>query len=162
MVYASIVIKNEAMRAVIQRVSESSVKINKDITAKIGRGLLVLLGIEESDSFEDIEWLAGKIIRLRIFNDTTGVMNLSIKEIDGEILVISQFTLHASTKKGNRPSYIRAARPEIAIPVYTQFLDQLTTDFGKPVQSGVFGAMMEVSLVNDGPVTIVMDTKQKE
>ena len=150
------------MRVVIQRVSGSSVKINKDITAKIGQGLLVLIGIEETDSFEDIEWLSGKIIRLRIFNDACGVMNLSVKEINGEILVISQFTLHASTKKGNRPSYIKAARPEIAIPVYSQFLDQLTTDLGKPVQSGVFGAMMEVSLVNDGPVTILIDSRWKE
>jgi D-tyrosyl-tRNA(Tyr) deacylase len=161
-VYVSIVVKNEAMRAVIQRVSESSVKINRVVTSEIGHGLLVLIGIEETDSFEDIEWLAGKIIRLRIFNDTDGVMNLSVKEVEGEILVISQFTLHASTKKGNRPSYINAARPEIAIPVYNQFLDQLTTEFGKPVQSGVFGAMMEVSLINDGPVTILMDSKQKE
>ena len=150
------------MRAVIQRVSASSVKINKVITSEISRGLLVLIGIEETDSSEDIEWLAGKIIRLRIFNDSEGVMNLSVKEINGEILVISQFTLHASTKKGNRPSYIKAARPETAIPLYNQFLVQLANEFGKPVQSGVFGAMMEVSLVNDGPVTIVMDTKQKE
>ena len=150
------------MRAVIQRVSASSVKINKVITSEISRGLLVLIGIEETDSSEDIEWLAGKIIRLRIFNDSEGVMNLSVKEINGEILVISQFTLHASTKKGNRPSYIKAARPETAIPLYNQFLVHLANEFGKPVQSGVFGAMMEVSLVNDGPVTIVMDTKQKE
>jgi len=150
------------MRAVIQRVSDSSVKIYDQITGKIGKGLLVLLGIEESDSLEDIEWLAGKIIRMRIFNDADGVMNLSVKEIDGEILVISQFTLHAITKKGNRPSYIKAAKPEIAVPLYNQFLLQLTTDLGKAVQSGVFGAMMEVSLVNDGPVTIVMDSKRKE
>jgi len=150
------------MRAVIQRVSEASVKINGQITGKISQGLLVLLGIEESDSFEDIEWLIGKIIRLRIFNDANEVMNLSVKEINGEILVVSQFTLHASTKKGNRPSYIKAAKPEIAIPIYNQFLDQLSTDLGKSVQSGVFGAMMEVSLVNDGPVTLVMDTKRKE
>jgi len=150
------------MRAVIQRVSGSSVNINNQITAKIGRGLLILLGIEESDSFEDIEWLAGKIIRLRIFNDADGVMNLSVKEINGEILVVSQFTLHASTKKGNRPSYIKAAKPEIAIPIYNQFLDQLTTEVEIPVQSGVFGAMMEVSIINDGPVTIVIDTKLKE
>jgi D-aminoacyl-tRNA deacylase len=150
------------MRAVLQRVSEASVTINKHITGKIGQGLLVLLGIEEGDSFEDIEWLTGKIVRLRIFNDAGGVMNLSIKEIHGEILVISQFTLHASTKKGNRPSYIKAARPEIAIPLYNQFLDQLAIDFGKSVQTGEFGAMMGVSLVNDGPVTIVVDTKRKE
>jgi D-aminoacyl-tRNA deacylase len=161
-VYVPVVVKIAVMRAVIQRVSESSVKINDQITGKIGRGLLVLLGIEEADCFEDIEWLSGKIVRLRIFNDAEGVMNLSVKEIDGEILVISQFTLHASTKKGNRPSYIKAARPEIAIPLYDQFLSQLTKDFEKPVQSGVFGAMMEISLVNDGPVTIVMDSKRKE
>ena len=150
------------MRAVIQRVSESSVKINGQITGKTGRGLLILLGMEENDTNEDIEWLSGKITRLRIFNDDQGVMNLSVKEIDGEILVISQFTLHASTKKGNRPSYIKAAKPEIAIPLYNRFLDQLAKDFERPVQSGVFGAMMDVSLVNDGPVTILMDTKQKE
>jgi D-aminoacyl-tRNA deacylase len=150
------------MRAVIQRVSESSVKINDQITGKIGKGLLVLLGIEEKDSFEDIIWLTGKIVRLRIFNDDQGIMNLSVKEIDGEILVISQFTLHASIKKGNRPSYIKAATPEIAIPLYNQFLDQLAKDFEKPVQSGVFGTMMDVSLVNDGPVTILIDTQQKE
>lgn len=150
------------MRAVLQRVSEASVTINDHIAGKIGQGLLVLLGIEESDSFEDIEWLAGKIVRLRIFNDAESVMNLSVKEIHGEILVISQFTLHASTKKGNRPSYIKAAKPEIAISLYHQFLDQLAIDFGKPVQTGEFGAMMEVSLVNDGPVTIVVDTKRKE
>jgi D-aminoacyl-tRNA deacylase len=150
------------MRAVIQRVSEASVKIDNLVNDKIGLGLLVLLGIEEQDSIEDIEWLSGKIVRLRIFNDAEDVMNLSVKEINGEILVVSQFTLHASTKKGNRPSYIKAAKLEIAIPLYNQFLDQLAKDLEKPVQSGVFGAMMEVSLVNDGPVTILMDTKQKE
>ena len=150
------------MRAVIQRVSESSVKINSQITGIIGKGLLILLGIEESDTLEDIEWLSGKIVRLRIFNDAEGVMNLSVKEINGEILVISQFTLHASTKKGNRPSYIKAAKPEIAIPLYNKFLVQLAKDLEKPVQSGIFGAMMNVSLVNDGPVTIIIDTKQKE
>jgi D-aminoacyl-tRNA deacylase len=157
-----VVVKIAVMRAVIQRVSGSSVKINNQITGKTGRGLLVLLGIEEGDSFDDIEWLTGKILRLRIFDDSEGVMNLSVKEIHGEILVISQFTLHASTKKGNRPSYIKAARPEIAIPIYNQFLDQMTKHLEKPVQSGVFGAMMQVSLVNDGPVTIVMDSKRKE
>ena len=150
------------MRAVIQRVSESSVKINGQITGKIGRGLLILLGIEENDTNEDIEWLSGKLTRLRIFNDDQGIMNLSVKEVNGEILVISQFTLHASTKKGNRPSYIKAAKPEIAIPLYNKFTDQLEKDLEKPVQSGVFGAMMDVSLVNDGPVTIIIDTKQKE
>ena len=150
------------MRVVIHRVLHASVKIEDKISGKIRTGLLILLGIEETDTHEDTVWLAGKIIRLRIFSDSGGVMNLSVKEINGEILVISQFTLHASTKKGNRPSYIKAAKPEIAIPIYNQFLDQLTTELGKPVQSGVFGAMMEVSLVNDGPVTLVMDTKRKE
>jgi len=136
--------------------------IKNHITGKIGQGLLVLLGIEEGDSFEDIEWLTGKIVRLRIFNDPDGVMNLSVKESHGEILLISQFTLHASTKKGNRPSYIKAAKPEIAVPLYYRFLDKLAIEFGKPVQTGEFGAMMEVSLVNAGPVTIMMDTKRKE
>jgi D-aminoacyl-tRNA deacylase len=150
------------MRAVIQRVSEASVTINNEVTGNIGQGLLILLGIEESDSQEDIEWLAGKIIRLRIFNDAEGVMNLPVKEINGEILVISQFTLHASTKKGNRPSYVKAARPESAIPIYDHFLDQLSKELEKPVKSGVFGAMMDVALVNTGPVTIVMDTKNRE
>ena len=125
-------------------------------------GLLVLLGIEENDGIEDIEWLTGKIIRLRIFNDAGSVMNLSVKDVNGEILVVSQFTLHASTKKGNRPSYIRAARPEIAIPLYDRFIEKLADDLEKPVQTGKFGAMMEVSLVNDGPVTILIDSKQKE
>jgi D-aminoacyl-tRNA deacylase len=161
-VYVPIVVKITVMRAVIQRVSGSSVKTNNNVTGRIGQGLLVLLGIEESDSFEDIEWLSGKIIRLRIFNDGNGIMNLSVKEIDGEILVISQFTLHASTKKGNRPSYVKAGKPEMAIPLYNQFLEQLSKDLEKPVQSGVFGAMMEISLVNDGPVTIMMDSKRKE
>ena len=150
------------MRAVIQRVSESSVKINGQITGKIGRGLLILLGIEENDTNEDIEWLSGKITRLRIFNDDQGIMNLSVKEVNGEILVVSQFTLHASTKKGNRPSYIKAAKPEIAVPLYNKFLERLTFELGKPIETGQFGAMMEVSLVNGGPVTILMDTKQKE
>ena len=150
------------MRAVIQRVSESSVKINGQITGKIGRGLLILLGIEENDTNEDIEWLSGKITRLRIFNDDQGIMNLSVKEVNGEILVVSQFTLHASTKKGNRPSYIKAAKPEIAVPLYNKFLERLTLELGKSIETGQFGAMMEVSLVNGGPVTILMDTKQKE
>jgi D-aminoacyl-tRNA deacylase len=150
------------MRAVIQRVSEASVKIDNQVTGMIGPGLLVFIGMEKSDNFGDVEWLAGKIARLRIFNDTAGIMNLSVKEISGEILVISQFTLHASTKKGNRPSYVKAASPEIAIPLYDRFLVQLAEKIEKPVQSGIFGAMMEVSLLNDGPVTIVIDTKQKE
>jgi D-tyrosyl-tRNA(Tyr) deacylase len=150
------------MKIVIQRVSQASVKIDDQVTGTIGQGLLVLLGIEESDTFGDIEWLAGKISRLRIFNDKDGIMNLSVKDISGEILVISQFTLHSSTKKGNRPSYIKAARPEVAIPLYNRFLVELEGNIEKPVQSGIFGAMMEVSLINNGPVTIVIDTKQRE
>ena len=154
--------KRIAMRAVIQRVSNSSVTINGKITAKTGSGLVVLIGIEDADTIEDIEWLSGKIVRLRIFNDDQGVMNLSVKDIHGEILVVSQFTLHASTRKGNRPSYIRASKPDIAIPLYQQFLKQLEKDLEKPVNTGEFGAMMEVSMINDGPVTIMIDTKNKE
>jgi len=150
------------MRAIIQRVSEASVKIESEITGSITAGLLVLLGIEEGDSQEDIQWLSGKLIRLRIFNDASGVMNLSVQDIHGEILVVSQFTLNASTKKGNRPSYIRAARPEIAIPLYNRFIDQLSRESGKPVQTGRFGAMMQISLINDGPVTLMIDTRNKE
>lgn len=150
------------MRAVIQRVSEASVSINGTLKASINSGLLVFLGIEENDSEEDIEWLAGKIIRLRIFDDKEGVMNLCVQEISGEILLISQFTLHASTKKGNRPSYIRAARPEIAIPVYEKFISRLETELGKPLKTGEFGADMKVTLTNDGPVTITIDTKNRE
>jgi len=150
------------MRTVIQRVSQASVKIDGQIKGKIGTGLLVLLGIEEADSDDDIEWLSGKIVRLRVFPDRNGVMNLSIAEADGDILLISQFTLHASTRKGNRPSYIRAAKPETAIPLYEKFIHQLEKDLGKTIQTGEFGAMMQVSLINDGPVTLVMDTKNKE
>ncbi len=150
------------MRAVIQRVSEASVSIGGNKTAEIFRGLLVLLGIEEADNSEDIHWLSGKIARLRIFDDEAGVMNKNVAEINGEIIVVSQFTLHASTKKGNRPSYIHAARPEIAIPLYEQFKKQLQFDIGREIQSGEFGAMMDVTLVNDGPVTIIIDTKTKE
>jgi D-tyrosyl-tRNA(Tyr) deacylase len=150
------------MRTVIQRVSKASVSIEKSIKAEIVCGLLIFLGIEEADTVEDIEWLSGKIVRLRIFADEEGVMNRSVKEINGEILVVSQFTLHASTKKGNRPSYIRSAKPETAIPLYHKFIRQIENDLGKPVKTGEFGAMMEVSLVNDGPVTIVIDTKNKE
>jgi D-tyrosyl-tRNA(Tyr) deacylase len=150
------------MRAVIQRVSEAAVRIDGKLHASIGAGLLVLLGIEETDTKEDIEWLSGKIVRLRIFNDDSGLMNRSIEETGGEILVISQFTLFASTKKGNRPSYIRAARPETAIPRYEEFLARVATDFGRPVTNGIFGADMKVSLVNDGPVTIIVDTKTRE
>jgi D-aminoacyl-tRNA deacylase len=150
------------MRAVIQRVSEASVSISGKEKAAIRNGLLVLIGIEETDSNADIEWLSGKIVRLRIFGDENQLMNLSIQEVKGEILVISQFTLFADTKKGNRPSYIRAARPEIAIPIYNTFLDQLFNDLGAPVYSGEFGADMKVKLINDGPVTIFIDTKNKE
>jgi len=136
--------------------------INGTTVASIGAGLLLLLGIEEADSQEDIEWLTGKILGLRIFPDTSGVMNRSVMEAGGEILTVSQFTLHSSTKKGNRPSYIRAARPEKAIPLYEQFVKSLERQLGKPVQTGKFGAMMEVSLVNDGPVTLFIDTKNRE
>jgi D-tyrosyl-tRNA(Tyr) deacylase len=150
------------MKAVIQRVSEASVKIESIIKGQINTGLLVLLGIEEADNAEDIEWLCGKIGRLRIFGDKNGVMNLSVQERGGDILLISQFTLHASTKKGNRPSYIKAARPEVAIPLYGAFIKQMEKELGKPIQTGEFGADMKVSLVNDGPVTIIIDSKAKE
>lgn len=150
------------MRAVIQRVTSAEVKIDGRVHADIRQGLVVLLGIEEADSQEDIEWLAGKIARLRIFDDDTGVMNRSVVDIDGEIMVISQFTLHASTKKGNRPSYILAARPEIAIPLYEKFLEKVASESGCRVVSGIFGAMMQINLTNDGPVTIIIDTKNKQ
>ena len=150
------------MRAVIQRVSEASVEIDGRINGKIGQGLLIFLGIEDADNHEDIEWLCGKIARLRVFNDENGVMNLPLTEIDGNILLISQFTLHASTKKGNRPSYIKAAKPEIAIPLYEKFVRQMETETGKCIETGEFGAYMKVSLLNDGPVTILMDTKNRE
>jgi len=150
------------MRAVIQRVSMASVEIEKKVVASIGHGLVILLGIEESDNAGDCDWLSGKIVRLRIFNDDQEVMNRSVKEINGEVIVVSQFTLHASTKKGNRPSYIRAAKPQTAIPLYEVFIRLLESDLGKSVQKGEFGAMMDVSLINDGPVTIIIDTKIKE
>lgn len=150
------------MRAVIQRVSEAEVSIRNKQKAVIGKGLLVLLGIEDSDSKEDIDWLCNKVSQLRIFNDPEGIMNLSLHDIDGECLVISQFTLHAKTKKGNRPSYIKAARPEHAIPLYEGFIQKLEEILGKKVASGEFGAMMDISLVNSGPVTILIDTKNKE
>ena len=149
------------MVVVIQRVSEASVKINDEIKAKIDKGLVVLLGIEEADGDEDIEWLTTKIVHLRIFNDTEEVMNVSIKDDGGNIIVVSQFTLQASTRKGNRPSYIKAAKPEIAIPLYEKFVRVLQTTLGKNVQTGEFGADMKVSLVNDGPVTILIDTKNR-
>ena len=150
------------MRAVIQRVSESSVQINKQNVAQISTGLLILLGIEIEDTKEDSVWLSNKISQLRIFSDTEGKMNKSIIEIGGEVIVISQFTLHAKTKKGNRPSYIKSARPEQAIPLYEQFKENLSLVIGKEVQSGEFGADMKVILTNDGPVTIIIDTKNKE
>lgn len=154
--------KDINMRAVIQRVVRASVIIEGKIHASIEDGLLVLLGIEDTDTDEDIKWLSSKIVSLRIFNDNEGVMNISIKEIDGNILLISQFTLHASTKKGNRPSYIRASKPDIAIPLYEEMIKQLCKDMGKIIKTGIFGADMKIELVNDGPVTIVIDTKNKE
>ncbi|WP_109438814.1 D-aminoacyl-tRNA deacylase [Aquimarina sp. AU119] len=150
------------MRAVIQRVSEASVTVESKVMSKIYQGLLILIGIEEDDSEEDVQWLSGKISRLRIFADSEGIMNKSIQEINGEAIVVSQFTLHASTKKGNRPSYIKAARPETAIPLYESFVKQLEMDLEKKVGTGIFGADMKVSLLNDGPVTIIVDTKNKE
>jgi D-tyrosyl-tRNA(Tyr) deacylase len=150
------------MRAVVQRVSKTSVKINGETTGKIGPGLLILLGIENADSDEDIHWLAGKIARLRIFEDEQGIMNLSVTDAKGEVLVVSQFTLHASTKKGNRPSYIKAAKPDIAIPLYKKFIHKMEEETGKEVQTGEFGAMMHIELINDGPVTIIIDTKRRE
>src|SRR5690242_20441997 len=150
------------MRAVIQRVTKASVNIDNNTHSQIGPGLLILLGIEDADSSEDIEWLSGKIVNLRIFNDENGVMNVSVKDKNGELLLVSQFTLHASTKKGNRPSYIRASKPEIAIPRYEAFVKALGEQAGRAVQTGVFGADMQVSLVNDGPVTIIINTKDRK
>lgn len=150
------------MRAVVQRVSSANVVINEKLKGAIQRGLMVLLAVEDADGAEDIEWLSGKIVRLRIFDDENGVMNLSAREIQGEILLVSQFTLFASTKKGNRPSYTRSARPEIAIPLYEQFIARLTADLGRPIQTGEFGADMKVALINDGPVTIIIDSRNRE
>lgn len=150
------------MRAVIQRVLEANVSIGGAVKGAIRTGLLVLLAVEEADTVEDIEWLSGKVVRLRIFNDENGVMNRSVQEVNGDILLVSQFTLFASTKKGNRPSYSRSANPEIAVPLYQQFIARLTQDLGKSVQTGEFGAHMVVSLVNDGPVTIIIDSKSRE
>ena len=150
------------MRAVIQRVRHGSVSAGKEILSEIGQGLIVLVGIEESDTQEDIDWLSSKIVQLRIFDDPNGVMNLSVEDIAGEIMVVSQFTLHASTKKGNRPSYIKAARPEISIPVYEKFIVALDSRTGKKTATGRFGAMMTVEIINDGPVTIIIDTKNRE
>ncbi len=150
------------MRAVIQRVSFASVSIDRKEKARIENGLLILLGIEEADTAGDLEWLSGKISRLRVFSDNKGIMNLSLRDVDGQAMVISQFTLHASTRKGNRPSYIRASRPETAIPLYEQFIKQLANDTGREVMSGEFGAYMQVEMLNDGPVTIIIDTKNRE
>jgi D-tyrosyl-tRNA(Tyr) deacylase len=150
------------MRAVIQRVSSASVTVAGRVTGLIQTGLLVLLAVEEADSAEDIEWLCGKIVRLRIFNDDNGLMNRAVQDLRGDILVVSQFTLFASTKKGNRPSYTRSARTEIAVPLYQQFITRLAQDLSRPVQTGEFGAQMDVSLVNDGPVTIIIDSKSRE
>ncbi|MBX2827158.1 MAG: D-tyrosyl-tRNA(Tyr) deacylase [Flavobacteriaceae bacterium] len=150
------------MRAVIQRVKQASVTVADEVVSKMGQGYLILLGIEAADSDEDIDWLSKKIAGLRIFGDDNGAMNLSIQDVDGEVIVVSQFTLHASTKKGKRPSFIKAARPEQAIPLYESFVIALENTLGKKVQTGEFGAMMDVQLINDGPVTILIDTKNKE
>jgi D-tyrosyl-tRNA(Tyr) deacylase len=150
------------MRAVIQRVSHASVTVEGKITGQIKQGLLVFAGIEDADTIEDIEWLSGKIVNLRIFNDADGVMNESVLDKQGDILLVSQFTLHASTKKGNRPSYIKASKPDVAIPLYEKLIQQLQHDLGMPIATGIFGADMKVELLNDGPVTIWIDTKDKE
>ena len=150
------------MRAVIQRVSRASVTVDEKIISEISNGLLILLGIEDADNQKDIEWLSRKIVNLRIFNDDKGVMNKSLLEVQGDALVVSQFTLHAATKKGNRPSYIKAAKPDVAVPMYENFVRQLENDLGKKVGTGIFGADMKVNLLNDGPVTIIIDTKNKE
>jgi len=150
------------MRIVIQRVKEASVKIDGEIVSSVKKGMLILTGIEDTDAQEDIDWLTNKIVQLRIFDDENGIMNLSVKEINGEVLVVSQFTLHASTKKGNRPSYIRASKPDFAIPMYEKFILAIENALGKKVGTGKFGAMMDVSLINDGPVTIIIDSKNRD
>jgi D-aminoacyl-tRNA deacylase len=150
------------MRVVIQRVSHASVKVDDKIAGQIGEGLLVLLGIEDADTDEDITWLSNKIVNLRVFNDENGVMNKSLLDMKGGLLLVSQFTLHASTKKGNRPSYIKASKPDFAIPMYEKMIARLQVDLGQPIQTGIFGADMKVELLNDGPVTIIIDTKNKE
>ncbi|USD25839.1 D-aminoacyl-tRNA deacylase [Flagellimonas marinaquae] len=150
------------MRTVLQRVSKASVAVDGKMISSIGNGLLILLGIEDADTKEDIDWLTNKVLNLRIFNDENGVMNRSVLDTDGDIIVVSQFTLHASTKKGNRPSYIKAAKPDVAIPVYESFVQVLEQKFGKKVGIGIFGADMKVELLNDGPVTIIVDTKNRE
>jgi len=150
------------MKVVIQRVNEASVSIDGQVTGAIQKGLMVLLGIETADAMEDVDWLSNKIVQMRIFDDAEGVMNLSVKEVGGNILLVSQFTLHASTKKGNRPSYIAAAKHDISIPLYEAMIKKLTADMGAPIQTGVFGADMKVALINNGPVTIIIDSKNKE
>ena len=150
------------MRVVIQKVSEAKVTVDGKTVSSIGKGLLVLLGIEDADTEEDIDWLAKKIVQLRIFNDENGVMNRSVQDAGGDMIVVSQFTLHANTKKGNRPSYIRASKPDFAVPMYEKFIAKIEAVLGKKVGTGIFGAMMDVSLVNDGPVTIIIDSKQKD
>jgi D-tyrosyl-tRNA(Tyr) deacylase len=150
------------MRAVIQRVQKASVSIDKALFSSINQGLLVFLGIEDADTQEDVNWLSAKIVNLRIFNNGEGIMNISLLENHGDLLLVSQFTLHGSTRKGNRPSYIRASKPAVAIPMYEKMINQLESDLGKKIQTGVFGADMQVELLNDGPVTIMIDTKQKE
>lgn len=150
------------MRVVIQRVSKAAVSVNDELVSSIGAGMMILAGFESSDTFEDLDWMSAKITGLRIFNDDQGVMNLSVKDTGGEILLVSQFTLHAATKKGNRPSYIRAAPPNISIPLYESFIQKLTAQLGREIGTGIFGAMMKVDLVNEGPVTIIIDSKNKE
>lgn len=150
------------MRVVIQRVSEASVAVNGNKISSIKKGLLILVGVEDADSVDDIDFLVKKIVQLRIFDDENGVMNLSVKDVEGDVIVVSQFTLHASTKKGNRPSYIRAAKPNVSIPMYERFISEIETALNKKVGTGEFGAMMDVALVNDGPVTIIIDSKQKD
>jgi D-tyrosyl-tRNA(Tyr) deacylase len=150
------------MKVVLQRVASASVTVEDKIVGEIQKGIVVLVGIEDADSQEDIDWLVAKITQLRIFGDDNGVMNLSVEEVNGDVLVVSQFTLHAATKKGNRPSYIKAARPEVAIPIYKKFVNTLENKLGKKVPTGIFGADMKVALLNDGPVTIIMDSKNKE
>ncbi len=150
------------MRAVLQKVSKAVVTVEDEVVSSIGNGLLILLGIEDADTEEDIEWLVKKMIQLRIFNDENGVMNRSVKDVAGDVIIVSQFTLHANTKKGNRPSYIRASKPDFAVPMYEKFIRKTETVLGKKVGTGKFGAMMDVELVNDGPVTIIIDSKQKD
>lgn len=150
------------MRAVIQRVENASVTVKNEVSGSIGKGLLVLIGIEDADTKEDVQWLSSKIVNLRIFDDENYVMNLSVKDVNGSVLLVSQFTLQASTKKGNRPSYIKASKPDFAVPVYEAMIQQLERDLGKKIETGIFGADMKVALLNDGPVTIWIDTKNKE